>query len=111
MNDITKKIRNYSRRQSITDKRFKFSNDLLARAAYVGNGKSADKRFDTSTEGLSMWISPYGIKTFYAFKKVKMFNKKKLKSMFQSREEYNFMNESLAEELFGKEKKVEEDKS
>ena len=37
MNDITKKIRNYSRRQPITDKRFKFSNDLLARAAYVGN--------------------------------------------------------------------------
>ena len=80
MNDITKKIRGYSRKQPITDKRFKFSNDLLARAAYVGNGKSADKRFDTSTEGLSMWISPYGIKTFYAFKKVKMFNKKKLKT-------------------------------
>ncbi len=68
MNDITKKIRNYSRRQPITDKRFKFSNDLLARAAYVGNGKSADKRFDTSTEGLSMWISPFGIKTFNAFR-------------------------------------------
>jgi hypothetical protein len=27
-----------------------------------------------------MWIFPYGIKTFYAFKKVKMFNKKKLKT-------------------------------
>ena len=27
-----------------------------------------------------MWISPFGIKTFYAFKKVKMFNKKKLKT-------------------------------
>ena len=80
MNDVTKRIRNYSRRQPITDKRFKFSNDLLARAEYVGNGKSADKRFDTSTEGLSMWISPYGIKTFYAFKKVKMFNKKKMKT-------------------------------
>ena len=80
MNDVTKRIRNYSRRQPITDKRFKFSNDLLARAAYVGNGKSADKRFDTSTEGLSMWISLYGIKTFYAFKKVKMFNKKKMKT-------------------------------
>jgi hypothetical protein len=26
-----------------------------------------------------MWISPYEIKTFYTFKKVKMFNKKKLK--------------------------------
>ena len=80
MNDITKKIRGYSRKQPITDKRFKFSNNLLARVAYVGNGKSADKRFDSSTERLSMWISPYRIKTFYAFKKVKMFNKKKLKT-------------------------------
>ena len=33
----------------------------------------------------------------------------KMKSMFQSREEYDLMNESLAEELFGKEKKVEEE--
>jgi hypothetical protein len=80
MNDITKKIRGYSRRQPVTEKKFKFSNDLLARAAYVGNGKNADKRFDLATEGLSMWISPHGIKTFYGFKKVTMFNKKKLKT-------------------------------
>ena len=52
MNDITKKIRGYSRRQPVTEKKFKFSNDLLARAAYVGNGKNADKRFDLATEGL-----------------------------------------------------------
>ena len=45
-----------------------------------GNGKNADKRFDLATEGLSMWISPLGIKTFYGFKKVTMFNKKKLKT-------------------------------
>ena len=50
MNDVTKKIRGYSRRQPITDKRFKFSNDLLARAAYIGNGKSADKIFGVQTE-------------------------------------------------------------
>ena len=67
MNDITKKIRGFSRKQPITDKRFKISNDLMARAAYVGNGKGADQRFDTSMEGLSMWISPYGLKTFYTF--------------------------------------------
>ena len=71
MNDITKKIRNYSRRQPITDKRFKFSNDLLARAAYVGNRKSADKRFDTSTESLSMWISPMESRLFMPLKKLK----------------------------------------
>ena len=35
MNDVTKRIRNYSRRQPITDKRFKFSNDLLARALWM----------------------------------------------------------------------------
>ena len=51
---------------------------IIARAAYVGRGKSADKRYDTKTEGLSLWISPNGIKTFYAFKKVQMFNKEKL---------------------------------
>ena len=66
MNDVTEKIRKYNRRQPLTDKKFKFSNDLLARAVYVRNGKSADKRFDLATEGLSMWISPYGIKTFYS---------------------------------------------
>ena len=76
MNDITKKIINYSRRQIIIDKRFKFSNDLMAKAAYVGNGKCAGKRFDTSTEGLSMWIFPYRIKTFYVFKKVKILTRR-----------------------------------
>ena len=35
----------------------------------------------------------------------------KMKTMFQSREEYDAMNDSLREELFGKEKKVKEDKS
>lgn len=86
MNDVTKKIRGYSRRQPIKEKKFKFSNDLLARAAYVGNGKNADKRFDLATEGLSMWISLLGIKTFYSFKKVTIFNKKK-KNFF-----YTFYN-------------------
>jgi len=34
-----------------------------------------------------------------------------MQKMFKSREEYDAMHESLGEELFGKEKKVEEDKS
>lgn len=33
----------------------------------------------------------------------------KMKTMFQSREEYDAMNDSLREELFGEEKKVEEE--
>jgi len=58
MNDITKKIRGYSRRQPVTEKKFKFSNDLLASATYVRNGKSADNRFDLVTESLSIQIPP-----------------------------------------------------
>ena len=79
MNDITTKIRGYNKRKPNTDKKFKFSNDLIERSIYVGKGKEPDKRFDIATEGLSLWISPQGIKTFYAFKKIKMFNKRKLK--------------------------------
>ena len=79
MDDITTKIRGYNKRKPNTDKKFKFSNDLIERSVYVGKGKEPDKRFDIATEGLSLWISPQGIKTFYAFKKIKMFNKRKLK--------------------------------
>ena len=156
MDDITTKIRGYNKREPNKDKKFKFSNDLIERSIYVGKGKEPDKRFDIATEGLSLWISPQGIKTFYAFKKIKMFNKRKLKfetnnsykkifrfedsnhrnlaaakdelhntlkelseedihsqmqSMFRSREEFRASQEDLEEELFGKEKTVEEDKS
>jgi hypothetical protein len=169
MNDITTKIRGYNKRKPNIDKKFKFLNDLIERSVYVGKGKEPDKRFDIATEGLSLWISPQGIKTFYAFKKIKMFNKRKLKfetnnsykkifrfedsnhknlvaakceelkgkvqgfyvernltltrelseedihsqmqSMFRSREEFRASQEDLEEELFGKEKTVEEDKS
>jgi hypothetical protein len=52
---------------------------LLARAAYVGNSITVDKRFDISAEGLGLFITPLGIKSFYAFRKIKMCNKKKLK--------------------------------
>jgi len=38
MNEVTKKIRGYSRRQPVTAKKFKFSNDLLVIAAYARKG-------------------------------------------------------------------------
>ena len=79
MNDIKNKIRAYNKREPITDKRFAFSNDLISRAIYTGSNGRPDKRFDTKTEGLSLWIRESGIKTFYAFRKREMFNRKKLK--------------------------------
>tara|TARA_R110000787_G_scaffold34982_1_gene90217 strand:+ start:742 stop:2193 length:1452 start_codon:yes stop_codon:yes gene_type:complete len=83
-NEIKNKIRSYEKRKPITDKRFKFSNDLIKRAAYVGNGKLPDKRSDINTESLQLWIRPNGIKTFYASKKVSMFNKEKVKMELNS---------------------------
>ena len=61
-NEIKNKIRSYEKRKPITDKRFKFSNDLIKRAAYVGNGKLPDKRSDINTESLQLWIRPNGIR-------------------------------------------------
>lgn len=86
MNDVTRKIRKYEKRQPITDKKFKFTKDTLVRTTYIGKGKFPDKRFDTETEGLSLFISPHGIKTFYGFKKVKMFNRQKL--VFENNNSY-----------------------
>ena len=40
MNDITTKIRSYNKRKPNTDKKFKFSNDLIERSIYVGKGRS-----------------------------------------------------------------------
>jgi len=44
MNDVTEKIRKYSRQQPVTDKKFKFSNDLLARAVQSDKIKQHKKR-------------------------------------------------------------------
>jgi len=46
MNDITRKIRKYEKRQPITDKKFKFTKDALVRTTYIGKGKFPDKRFE-----------------------------------------------------------------
>jgi|ETNvirome_6_1000_1030641.scaffolds.fasta_scaffold04262_2 integrase len=62
----------------ISDKSFKFSQYSLKHClVYQGNGKAPDKRYDKNVTGLCLFISPKNEKTFYAFKLVKMYNKKK----------------------------------
>ena len=53
MNDqiIQKKKREYQKRQSITDRSFVFTKELLTRLEYQGNGIAPDKRFDKKSEG------------------------------------------------------------
>ena len=82
MNDqiIQKKKREYQKRQSITDRSFVFTKELLTRLEYQGNGIAPDKRFDTKSEGLCFFVYPSGKKTFFAFAKKEMFNKKKGKT-------------------------------
>ena len=82
MNDqiIQKKKREYQKRQSITERSFVFTKELLTRLEYQGNGVAPDKRFDKKSEGLSFFIYPSGKKTFFAFAKKEMFNKKKGKT-------------------------------
>jgi len=105
--EIKNKIRSYEKRKPNLDKKFKFSNDLIKRATYTGNGKP-DKRSDINKEGLQLWIRPNGTKTFYANKKVSMFNKKKTrmennslsKKMFRfDNTNYDEAKESLADIL------------
>ena len=82
MNDqiIQKKKREYQKRQSITDRSFVFTKELLTRLEYQGNGIAPDKRFDKKSEGLCIFVYPSGKKTFFAFAKKEMFNKKKGKT-------------------------------
>jgi len=59
---------------------FKFTQKGLERRRYQKAGikrQQPNKLFDTHTEGLALFITPNGEKTFYAFAKVKMYNKKK----------------------------------
>ena len=43
MNDITTKIRGDNKRKPNTDKKFKFSNDLIERSVYVGKEKTVEE--------------------------------------------------------------------
>ena len=75
--DIIKKDKK-KKTKIITETSFGFDGDKIKSALkYQGNGTAPDKRFDTNCEGLSLFISPKGMMTFYAFKYRPMFNKKR----------------------------------
>ena len=70
--------RKYEKREKIKAAKFEFTYERLQYLVdYQGNGKAPDKRFDSGCEGLSLFIYPNGAKTFYACKRVEMYNKKK----------------------------------
>ena len=78
--DIIKKEKK-KKTKIITETSFGFDGDKIKSALkYQGNGTAPDKRFDTNCEGLSLFISPRGMMTFYAFKYRPMFNRKKGKT-------------------------------
>ena len=70
------------RQNKITERTFNFDGDKIKnKLVYMGKGLSTqpDKRFDSNCNGLSIFIYPSGVKVFYAFAYVDMFNKKKHK--------------------------------
>jgi len=70
------------KQNKIAERTFKFDGDKIKnKLVYMGKGASSqpDKRFDSNCEGLSIFIYPSGVKVFYAFAYVDMFNKKKNK--------------------------------
>ena len=69
--------RKYKKREAIFEKRFSFTDENMARAAC--DGSKYDRRFDTKISGLCVHLRPSGAKTFYAYKSVNMYNKKKNK--------------------------------
>ena len=65
----------YSKREPIFENKFSFTDQNMARAKHI-LGKKYDRRFDEKVPGLCAHLRPTGI-TFYAFKSVPMYNKKK----------------------------------
>ena len=63
-------------REPIFKTGFSFTNANMARAKYR-NGISKDRRFDSKIKGLCVEVKPNQVKTFYAYKSVHMYNKKK----------------------------------
>tara|TARA_R110002167_G_scaffold352307_2_gene565228 strand:- start:723 stop:2243 length:1521 start_codon:yes stop_codon:yes gene_type:complete len=63
-------------REPIFKTGFSFTNANMARAKYR-NGVSKDRRFDSKIKGLCVEVKPNQVKTFYAYKSVHMYNKKK----------------------------------
>ena len=56
---------------------FNFTKANINNLKYQGQSKAPDKRFDSGSNGLCLFIFPSGIKTFYAVVNKMMWNKKK----------------------------------
>ena len=75
--EVKEKIkRNKKQKQPIFDVVFSFTDENMARATYI-NTKKYDRRYDKKIPGLCVRMRSSGTKTFYAFKSVNMYNKKK----------------------------------
>ena len=59
---------------------FNFTKANIKNLKYQGKSKAPDKRFDSGSNGLCLFIFPSGIKTFYAVVNKMMWNKKKQRS-------------------------------
>ena len=76
-------IRQYQKQEIITEATFPFTQRKLRyQLKYQGKiskkGKQLpDKRFDSSTEGLCIFLYPSGTQVFYAVQRLEMYNKKK----------------------------------
>lgn len=71
-------IRQYQKQEIITAATFPFTQRKLRyQLKYQGKNGKPDKRFDSSTEGLCIFLYPSGTQTFYVVKKLEMYNKKK----------------------------------
>ncbi len=83
MEDFVKKVtKTRKTRRIIRETSFGFIQDKLKyNLVYQGNGKAPDKRYDKNVKGLCLFISSKGVKTFYAFKNLKMYNQKKGKTV------------------------------
>ena len=68
--------KSYKKREAIWDNKFSFTDQNMARAKHI-LGKKYDRRYDEKVTGLCVHLRPSGGKTFYAYKSVHMYNKKK----------------------------------
>ena len=68
--------RNYKKREAIYETTFSFTDSTMARVT-ARNGIGRDRRFDKKIPGLSIEVYPSGKITFFVYKNINMYNKKK----------------------------------
>ena len=68
--------RKYKKREPIFETKFSFTDSHMARVKYRNNVKN-DRRYDEKIPGLSIQVRESGQITFFAFKNINMYNKKK----------------------------------